>query len=134
MESIPHIGRYMSICPFTIAKERHLIEAHLLMRAHDIRHLPVLDGERLAGLISERDLHLVEALNKLNPEELSVADVMKTDVYAVPPSTPVDEVVHEMAKHKYGSVVVVEGARVVGVFTTTDALEVLAQVLDKPRP
>lgn len=54
---------------------------------------------------------------------------MTQDVYVVPPSAPLKDVVKEMADRKLGSAVVAQGSRVVGVFTTTDALETLAELL-----
>jgi acetoin utilization protein AcuB len=127
--AIPQVGRYMSICPFTIEQEQRLIEAHLLMRDHQIRHLPVLHGGKLAGVISERDVRLHELQSGMDPEETRVREVMTTDVYAVSSDTPLDEVAHEMATHKYGSTVIVDSGKVVGVFTSVDAMVALAAVL-----
>jgi acetoin utilization protein AcuB len=56
---------------------------------------------------------------------------MSPDVYTVTPSAKVADVVSEMAKHKYGCAVVVESAKVVGVFTTTDAMRLLAMLLEQ---
>lgn len=126
---IPPVGRYMTLCPYTIEREEPLIHAHLLMRAHDIRHLPVLHGGKIAGVISERDLYVIEAVRKVDPEQLRVGEVMATDLYSAPPDAPLDEVVHEMAQHKYGCVVIVDHGKVVGVFTTTDAAETLSRIL-----
>src|SRR6185369_17259753 len=103
--------------------------AHELMRAHHIRHLPVLHGGKLIGLVSERDLHLVETLKDTDPERIPVEEAMTQDVYTVAPKTPLREVVREMAGRKLGSAVVVEGTKVIGVFTTVDALEMLGEVL-----
>jgi acetoin utilization protein AcuB len=52
-------------------------------------------------------------------------------VYCVSPDAPLVEVAREMAEHKYGSAVVVEGPKVVGVFTTTDALRALVALEDR---
>jgi acetoin utilization protein AcuB len=123
------VERHMSICPFTIGEEQPLIHAHLLMRAHDIRHLPVLRQGKLVGVLSERDLHVAEAVRKVDPEEVRVEEVMATNVYAVSRDTPLAEVVHEMAQHKYGSVVVVDSDRVIGMFTAVDAMEAFSRVL-----
>jgi acetoin utilization protein AcuB len=103
--------------------------AHELMRTHDIRHLPVLHGGKLTGLLSIRDLHLVETLPGVDPEVVRVEEAMSQDVYAVPPKTPLKTVVSEMAARKLGSAVVVDGRNVVGVFTTIDALGLLAEKL-----
>jgi acetoin utilization protein AcuB len=59
---------------------------------------------------------------------------MTMDVYVAAPSTPLAEVARVMAENKYGSAVVMDRAKIVGVFTTVDALNALAQVLvEKPR-
>jgi len=63
---IPPVARYMSICPYTLAKGATLVHAHLLMQ---VRHLPVLDAGKIAGVISERDLYVIEALRKVDPEQ-----------------------------------------------------------------
>jgi acetoin utilization protein AcuB len=119
----------MTPTPHLIGAEQSLKTAHEIMRAHEIRHLPVLHGGKLIGLLSLRDLHLVETLPGVDPETVSVEEAMSQDVYAVPPKTPLKAVVSEMASRKLGSVVVVEGMKVVGVFTTVDALELLAERL-----
>ena len=125
----PRVGRYMSICPFSVGMDQPLIHAHELMKEHQIRHLPVLDGDKLAGVISERDLYLCEILDAANPEETPVRMVMTTDVYAAPPHAPLDEVAREMAMHEYGSTVIVDQGKVVGVFTAVDAMAALSAIL-----
>lgn len=123
------IAERMTKTPHLIGAEQTLKVAHELMRTHDIRHLPVLHGGKLIGLLSLRDLHLVETLPDVDPETIRVEEAMSQDVYAVPPKTPLKQVVTEMAARKLGSAVVVEGTKVVGVFTTVDALELLAERL-----
>jgi acetoin utilization protein AcuB len=58
---------------------------------------------------------------------------MTTEMFIVSPRTPVRKAAHEMARRRIGSVVVVDGGRVVGVFTTVDALHALAAVLAPSR-
>ena len=105
-------------------------QAHQLMREHRIRHLPVLEAGKLVGIVSERDLHLVETLPDCNPAEVTVEEAMIPDVYAVMPEDPVDEVVQTMADRKYGATVVMNHhGGIDGIFTTVDALQVLVDVL-----
>lgn len=105
-------------------------QAHEMMRAHQIRHLPVLEAGTLVGIVSERDLHLIETLPGGDPDEVTVEDAMIEPVYVVGAEAPVDQVVHKMADHKYGSAVIVNRRGVVeGIFTTIDALQVLADIL-----
>jgi acetoin utilization protein AcuB len=105
-------------------------QAHALMREHQIRHLPVLEAGKLVGVVSERDLHLIETLPDADPDEVAVEDAMTSDVYTVNFDDPVDDIVEQMAKRKYGSAVVLNRRGTIeGIFTTTDALQVLADIL-----
>jgi len=124
----------MSRSPHTIAHDQPLTAAHKLMRAHDIRHLPVLDGGQLVGLLSQRDLHLIESLEDVDPDQVTVSEAMTTDVFAVAPRASLRKVATEMATRKLGSAVVVDDNAIVGVFTTIDALDVLVSVLQTQGP
>ena len=64
------------------------------------------------------------------PETLAVADAMKTAPYTVASDTPLDEVVRAMAAQHVDVAVVLEGGRIVGVFTSADAMRILADILD----
>ena len=119
------IRHFMTPTPHSIGRDQTLALAHERMRSFGVRHLPVLEGGKLAGLLSQRDLLLVEALGDVDPARVSVEDAMSTDVYVVAPGTPLEEVASEMADHKYGCAVVMEGGHVVGIFTTVDALRAL---------
>jgi acetoin utilization protein AcuB len=82
------------------------------------------------GIVTERDLHLIETLPDCHPDEVTVEEAMTVDVYAVTSDEPVDDVVEKMASHKYGSTVVMNlRGGVEGIFTTVDALQVLVDVL-----
>lgn len=115
----------------SIAAHQPLSAAHELMRQHDIRHLPVLRGGKLVGLVSQRDLHLVETLRDVDPKAVPVDEAMTHDVFTTSPHAPLGHVAREMAQRKLGSAVVVDGGRVVGVLTTVDALHALADLLDE---
>lgn len=103
-----------------------------MMRAYQIRHLPVLEAGRLVGIVSDRDLHLIETLPGSDPDEITIDEAMTKDVYAVGTDDPADTVAEQMAEHKYGCAVVVNPwGSVEGIFTTVDAMQVLADVLRK---
>jgi acetoin utilization protein AcuB len=126
---MPPISRYMTRQPWTIERGATLTAAHQLMRSHTIRHLPVMDAGRLVGIVSERDLHLIETLPDADPDEVTVGDAMTETVYVVAPADEVSDVVDRMAAGKLGSAVVMQGERVEGIFTSIDALHVLSHVL-----
>jgi acetoin utilization protein AcuB len=123
----------MTPSPHTIGRGQTLSAALERMRAFDVRHLPVLDGGRIVGVLSQRDVLFVETLRDVEPSKVTVEDAMSTEVYAVSPQTALFDVVQEMHEHKYGCVVVVDGAHVVGIFTSIDALRALAGLLGPSR-
>lgn len=126
---IPPVQKYMSTTPTTIAPEAPIADAHSVMRESHIRHLPVCHDGDVVGLLSEGDLYRAESLRGAVASKLKVKDVMTAKPYMVKPSSPLDEVVTEMARSKVGSAVVVDNHRVVGLFTATDALGALAELL-----
>jgi acetoin utilization protein AcuB len=129
----PNIEQYMSPSPQTIGQEQTLAVAHEMMRKHGIRHLPVLHAGKLVGVLSQRDLHFIETLEDVDVTQVEVNEAMSHDTYAVDPHAPVREVAAEMADHKYGSAVVLEGERVVGIFTAVDGLRALSELLEQRR-
>lgn len=125
---IPRIGQFMTPLPHTIEFDQPLARAHELMRKHHIRHLPVMQHGKLLGLVSIRDLHLIETLRDVDPNEVPVEDAMAEEPYTVSPDEPLDAVAAIMADQKLGSAVVVDGGQVQGIFTTVDALRALLQL------
>lgn len=127
---MPSIARYMTRQPWTVHKDATLARAHQIMREHRIRHLPVLDAGKLVGIVTERDLHLIETLPGGNPEDVMVEEAMTEEVYTVQADEPVDAVVEMMSNRKLGSAIVLDrNGRVGGIFTAVDGLRVLADVL-----
>ncbi|HMU39116.1 MAG TPA: CBS domain-containing protein [Pseudomonadota bacterium] len=126
---IPKVQKYMTTNPHTVRADLPLADAAKFMREHQIRHLPVLHGGELLGLVSIRDIHLIETLKDVDPKQVKVEDAMSQDVYAVSPDSPLDEVAEEMSSKKMGSAVVMQNGKVVGIFTVVDALAALAELL-----
>ena len=125
------VGNFMTRSPQTIGADQTLAAAHEMMRRHKIRHLPVLKRSKLVGVVSQRDLQFIEGLPNVDPNSVCVEDAMSEKPCAVSPSTSLDWVASEMASHKYGCMIVLEAGKVVGVFTTVDAMRALAQVLGR---
>lgn len=128
-KAIPTVQRYMTTAPYSIGPDQKLSRAHKMMRDHHIRHLPVLQGGKLIGILTDRDLHLIETLRDVDPEAVTVEDAMSQMPYSVKPETPLDEVAAEMADHKYGCAVILQNDKVVGVLTTVDICRALAELL-----
>jgi len=128
-KSIPHIKKYMTADVQTIGDEQPMSVAHRLMREQHIRHLPVLHQGKLVGILSDRDLRLVETLQDVDPTKVTVNEAMTPDPYVVGPEAELDEVVSTMASKKYGSAVISDNGKVVGIFTTVDACSAFADLL-----
>jgi acetoin utilization protein AcuB len=119
------IREFMTPMPHTIGRDQSLSIAHEHMHAWNVRHLPVLDGGTLVGILSQRDVLLVETLRDVDPTKVPVEDAMSTDLYVVDPDVPLSDVAAVMADRKYGCAIVASGRHVVGIFTTIDALRIL---------
>ncbi len=126
---IPAVSRYMTPQPFSIDRKAPLQEAHAVMRKHRIRHLPVLDQGVLVGVVTMRDLHLLETIGEVDLAETFVEEAMTQPPFVVTGDMPLDEALDIMTEHKYGSVIVMGRAGVEGIFTATDACRVLAEIL-----
>ena len=103
--------------------------ANDIMRLGRIRHLPVVDGGRLAGIISERDLFrssLAQALgyggqaSRDLMKTLRIKDIMVKTVTTISPDAKLCEAVRLMMDKKIGCLPVVEGDHLVGLITETD--------------
>jgi acetoin utilization protein AcuB len=130
----PTVERFMTRAPYTIGHDQPLARAHALMNEHGIRHLPVLEGRKLVGVVSQRDLHFLETLQDVDPEVVTVSEAMSVDAYVVSTRATIRRVASTMAERKLGSAVVVDAReRVIGVFTTIDALRALAELIDEQR-
>ena len=124
------VGSYMTRTPHTIGAEQTLRTARQLMSQHHVRHLPVLHGGDLVGVLSEREVQSFEALP--GSSLLTVEEAMVPDVYVTSGDAPLEAVAAEMARRRVGSAIVVEGSDVVGVFTAVDAYRALADALKPP--
>jgi acetoin utilization protein AcuB len=122
--NLRRVYRYMTPTPITIGRDQPLARALELMHEHHMRHLPVLDGGALVGIVTERDIRLVESAGA-DPRDTLIEEAMTPEPYVVTAGTPLRDVAEAMVAHKYGCAVVMERGRVAGIFTTIDALRAL---------
>lgn len=127
------IGASMTTAKYSVAPTDTLGKAKELMQLNAVRHLPVLDGGRVVGIVTLSDLYVMEAIVAADPDKTHVEDAMSKELYLVAPETPLAEVAREMAARGVGSAIVVENQRLVGIFTSTDACRVLGEVLSASR-
>lgn len=124
------VRQFMTPSPETIAPDLTLAQARERMFHLSARHLPVVESGELVGILSDRDIALVEGVGN-DLTRLAVRQAMTLQPFTCGPEAHLHAVAAEMAAHKYGSAVVVDRehpGHVLGLFTTTDALRALAHV------
>jgi acetoin utilization protein AcuB len=123
----------------TVVSETTAAEALALCRMNRIRHLPVLEGRRLVGVISDRDLRAATpALGDLARAEaldrIRVADEMARDVSTASPEDPIEDAAMAMYERKIGCLPVVDGEDLVGILTTSDVMRALVRLVGAHKP
>lgn len=123
---MPTVNRYMTANPVKVAPTDLMSVAHDMMREHGVCHVPVVLEGKLLGIVSDRDLYVLEPLRF---GEMTVGDVMQRAVSTVAPDAPLDEVIDRMSQERCDAIAVVGKTGVVGIFTATDALWALTDLL-----
>lgn len=125
-----HIGQFMTHTPLSCDRYQSLLDVSDRMAAHKIRHLPVVENGVVVGVISAEDIETLHRSPHVPFEEATVADAMTPAPYVVSIFAPLQEVVRTMAAARYGSAIIVDNhKRLRGIFTTVDALRLLAALL-----
>lgn len=134
------VNEFTTPDPITVNEDMLIDDLRRLMEKHGIRHLPVVRGDTVVGVISDRDVRLFSGLSVAEKFQVQAADIMATDPLTVSASTPLDEVAYAMSEKKVGSVIVKdENDQFLGIFTVTDALNALIEIIragvnDAPAP
>lgn len=127
--SVP-VEEFTTPDPITASEDMTIDDLRHLMEEHGIRHLPVVRGDTVVGVISDRDVRLALGLPVEEKSQVRAADIMAADPLAVSATTPLDEVAYAMSEKKVGSVIVKdEGGAFLGIFTATDALNALIEII-----
>jgi acetoin utilization protein AcuB len=121
----------MTPFPYSVEGRASVAEARRMMAEKQIHHLPVVDGEELIGVVSDRDLRLVIDPGSGEPvdRDLSVREICETNVYVVELTERLDGVLDGMLHRRIGSAIVVKAGRIVGIFTAVDACRFLRSLL-----
>ncbi len=137
------VGRRMRTSLITVSKDATLAQARELLHTHRIRHLPVVEGDRLLGILTDRDIRQASPSSAagIAPDQtaaflaqIPVAKAMVRDIRTVSPYTTIEEAARLMIEHKIGCLPVTEAERLVGILTETDILGVLVDVMGIREP
>lgn len=99
-----------------------------IIRDHNIRHLPVVEGARLVGVVTDRDLRLAVDPDT-DPGDVAVSDVMTGSPVTVPPGLPVESAARLLIESRIGCLPVVEDDELVGILTETDLIRSFVELL-----
>jgi acetoin utilization protein AcuB len=113
------------------------LQALEIMNRRKVRHLPVLQGSKLVGLVTERGLLQVSpspattlSMHELNYvlAKVTVREALVRDPISAPPDMPIEEAAKIMREHKIGSLLVVDNGELLGIVTQTDMVDALAKL------
>lgn len=125
------ISEIMTKAAVTDSADDTLAEAAKKMRTQQTGSLLVMDGTRLVGIVTERDV-LKAVGQDLDPKNVPLKDVMTTEIVTIGPQTTLKEAAKIMASKWIRHLPVVEGANVVGIISQRDLTGVLAEALHEP--
>jgi len=131
MNRIPPIKSVMTPFPHYIEKDRSLDTARAMMTELGIRHLPVMDGDRLASVISEREVDLAQdtVSATASAHDVTVGEIVRHGVYTVELTEPLDVVLLHMAREHLDCALIVKEGKLAGIFTSTDASRTFGELL-----
>lgn len=122
--------------PLTISPETPLCDAYKLMQDNGIRHLPVMENDKLVGIVTDRDLRLATsrlAKRPFNPDD-QVKEIMSHPVETASPSDPIEIATQLMRELKIGCLPVLENQKLVGIVTSADLLDAMLRLTGVYRP
>jgi acetoin utilization protein AcuB len=136
------VRQWMTRRPVTVTPATSIMEARRLLRRHGIRHLPVVDGGTLVGIVSSRDLQvnddlLLRALATLQSDLLTgryrpVGSVMTADPLVAAPGDPVASAADAMVTLRIGALPVLDRHRLVGILSLDDCVRALLHAVARP--
>jgi CBS domain-containing protein len=135
------VAQVMTKDVVTVTEDQDLRELETAMRLLRFRHMPVVDGDKLVGIVSQRDVLRVTASSlmpnaqqqtQLLERRFHVRDLMTTRVRTVSPGSALVDVARIMQREKVGCLPVVDGRNVlVGIVTESDFVALAVQLLDR---
>ena len=121
------LARKVKLGTITIDSKETILEAVRQMDKANTGSVVVLEGDRLVGIFTERDLMRRVVLKGLDVSSVRVEEVMTRDLAYAEPSDPGEEAMAKMTKHRCRHLPVVDGQRLVGVISIGDLIREMAE-------
>jgi CBS domain-containing protein len=124
MNMAKSIREAMTSNPCSIDADKSVAYAAKMMRDEDVGIAPIVEGDRLVGVLTDRDVAVRVVAEGLDPEKVKVSEVASRDVVTLDPQQDLDEALRLMARHQVRRLPVVEeDGRLVGVVAQADVAE-----------
>ena len=133
------VGEVMSKKLVTVKKSDSLKKAQDIMVEKSIRHLPVIDGKELLGIITESDIRGAfmgkgpktnsGKIRPLTPAKMKVSDYMTPDPMVVVPETHIEDAALIIYKYKIGALPVIKRNKLVGIVSIMDILGIFVDLM-----
>ena len=125
----PKVREVMTDRPRCVTPETLISEAARLMKSDDVGSLPILEGERLTGIVTDRDIVLQAVAEQKDPRGMPVREVASRELVTIGPEEDLSEALRLMASHQVRRIPVVdEDSRLVGIVAQAD---IAREVKDK---
>ena len=118
------VEEVMTPSPATVSLDALVVEAARCMLAEDVGSLPVVEGEDLVGVITDRDVVLQVVAKELDPKQTHVSEVCSSYPVTVGPREPLDMALQRMAKERVRRLPVVTDGRLVGILAQADVARI----------
>lgn len=106
--------------PCSIDADKSVAYAAKMMRDENVGLAPIVDGDRLVGTVTDRDIVIRVVADGGDPEQVQVRQIATTDLVTVEPGQELDEALRLMAQHQVRRLPVVEDGRLLGVVAQAD--------------
>jgi CBS domain-containing protein len=114
------VSQAMTSAPRSIERTQSVVEAARLMASEDVGSLPVVEGNRLVGIVTDRDLVLQVLAKDLDPSKVTISEVASENPVVAKPDEPLDAALQRMAQEQVRRLPVVDEGRLVGILAQAD--------------
>jgi acetoin utilization protein AcuB len=126
---VPTVRQFMTPNPVIVDGGLSIADAFTRMFQIHARHLPVYSRGHLVGILSDRDIAHLSAVQGVDPNRCTAEQACSPNPYVCSPDASLADVAQVLVEHRFGAALVMDSGKLVGMFTVTDAMQALVGVL-----